>query len=59
VLYRNVYGWFDRIDRGLYDLRPQGRAESGEYPALAAKYRKLAQAHEHLAAHTPGANGEE
>jgi len=59
VLYRNVYGWFDRIGRGIYDLGPQGRTELGEYRALAAKYRKLAQAHEHLAARAPGAIEEE
>jgi hypothetical protein len=59
VLYRNVYGWFDRIDRGLYELRMQGRTELGEYRALAAKYRKLAQAHEQLATRAPGAIEEE
>jgi len=25
ILQRNVYGWFDRIDRGVYDLSPKGR----------------------------------
>ena len=27
ILYRNVYGWFDRISRGVYELSPQGRQE--------------------------------
>ena len=25
VLYSNVYGWFDRVERGVYDLSPEGR----------------------------------
>ena len=24
ILLRNVYGWFTRIERGLYDLTPEG-----------------------------------
>jgi hypothetical protein len=24
ILQRNVYGWFDRIERGTYRLTPQG-----------------------------------
>lgn len=27
ILYRNVYGWFDRISLGVYDLSPRGRQE--------------------------------
>jgi hypothetical protein len=26
ILQRNVYGWFERVDRGLYGLTPAGRA---------------------------------
>jgi hypothetical protein len=26
-LYRDVYGWFDRTTRGVYDLSPRGRRE--------------------------------
>lgn len=28
ILYHNVYGWFDRISRGVYDLSPRGKEES-------------------------------
>lgn len=27
VLYRNVYGWFERASQGIYDLSPRGREE--------------------------------
>jgi hypothetical protein len=27
ILYRNVYGWFDRVSRGVYGLSPRGTRE--------------------------------
>ena len=27
ILYRNVYGWFDRISLGVYELSPRGKRE--------------------------------
>ncbi len=33
VLYRNVYGWFDRLDTGIYALSPRGRREVPEWLA--------------------------
>ncbi len=27
VLYKNVYGWFDRTTRGIYELSPRGKQE--------------------------------
>lgn len=27
LLYRDVYGWFDRVSRGVYGLSPRGRRE--------------------------------
>ncbi|MCP4151615.1 MAG: hypothetical protein GY757_27980 [bacterium] len=27
ILYRNVYGWFDRVSHGVYDLSPRGKKE--------------------------------
>ncbi len=27
ILYRNVYGWFDRVSRGIYELSPRGKRE--------------------------------
>jgi len=40
ILYNNVYEWFERLDRGLYGLRPGGRAALGEWPALVGRVRK-------------------
>ncbi len=28
ILYRDVYGWFDRVSRGIYELSPRGRRET-------------------------------
>jgi hypothetical protein len=27
ILYRDVYGWFDRVSRGVYDISPRGKRE--------------------------------
>ncbi len=27
ILYRDVYGWFDKVSRGIYDLSPRGKRE--------------------------------
>ncbi|WP_027182845.1 DUF2161 family putative PD-(D/E)XK-type phosphodiesterase [Desulfovibrio inopinatus] len=27
ILYSNVYGWFERVDRGIYTLSPRGTCE--------------------------------
>jgi hypothetical protein len=40
ILSSNFYGWFRRVDRGIYELTPAGRAELASYPELAAKYRE-------------------
>jgi hypothetical protein len=39
ILYRNVYRWFTRQERGLYALAAQGQGELGQYAALAERYR--------------------
>lgn len=31
ILYRNVYGWFERVGRGAYALSPKGERESAEW----------------------------
>lgn len=31
ILYRDVYGWFDRIERGIYALSPRGIEELGTW----------------------------
>ena len=33
ILQRNVYGWFERIERGQYGLTERGRAELARWPA--------------------------
>jgi len=44
ILYSNFYGWFERVDRGLYALSAQGQTELSQYPALARRYaRRLAK----------------
>ena len=39
ILHRNVYGWFERVERGLYALTERGREELAQYPELAELYR--------------------
>jgi len=36
TLYRNVYGWFERVGRGVYALTEQGHAALAKYEALTA-----------------------
>lgn len=38
ILYRDVYGWFDRLERGVYALSPRGKRELALWqdPASAA-----------------------
>jgi hypothetical protein len=43
ILSSNFYGWFRRVDRGIYELTPAGRAGLASVPDLAAKYRKYVQ----------------
>jgi hypothetical protein len=31
ILYDNVYGWFDRLGKGIYTLSPRGEAEYPEW----------------------------
>ncbi|MES2462475.1 MAG: DUF2161 family putative PD-(D/E)XK-type phosphodiesterase [Armatimonadota bacterium] len=46
ILHRNVYDWFDKVDRGVYALRPRGRDEiAADYAHLAASCsRRLEEA---------------
>ena len=39
ILRRNVYGWFRRIEKGLYGLDPAGRSALDEYPEVSEPYR--------------------
>ena len=40
VLYDNVYGWFDRVGRGVYALNDTGREALETYADVAAPYRE-------------------
>ena len=40
VLYRNVYGWFDRVEKGIYALHDAGRSSLKQYEELRRVYRK-------------------
>lgn len=41
ILFKNVYGWFDRRDRGVYALRAGVRDEiAATYPGVAAFYER-------------------
>lgn len=44
ILYSNFYGWFERVDRGVYALRGKGREELGEFGELAGQYREAVEA---------------
>lgn len=40
ILYNNYYGWFKRIDRGVYDLTTLGRKEYKENEAIINLYKQ-------------------
>lgn len=46
ILSRNVYGWFERLDRGLYGLKPLGKTALAAYPELVAHYARVVEAAE-------------
>ena len=29
IMYKNFYGWFDRVSTGVYELTPKGKDEIG------------------------------
>jgi hypothetical protein len=39
ILAANHYGWFERIERGVYDVSARGREEIREYPEIVARAR--------------------
>lgn len=41
ILSRNVYSWFERVDRGLYAVCPRCKNELEEYPKLVEYYQDL------------------
>lgn len=44
ILYKNHYGWFERVSRGQYALTARATQEMGEYPDLVERYRAEALA---------------
>ncbi|MGN0162131.1 MAG: DUF2161 family putative PD-(D/E)XK-type phosphodiesterase [Candidatus Ornithomonoglobus sp.] len=42
LLYRNYYGWFKRIEKGVYALTEKGISEMRDYPELYAYYSEKA-----------------
>lgn len=40
IVYSNVYGWFARVERGVYAITAQGKADLKRYPDLVKQYRK-------------------
>ncbi len=34
ILANNHYGWFERIERGIYDISARGRSALADYPDL-------------------------
>jgi len=44
ILASDVYGWFERIARGVYALRPGARAELAQYPELVKRLREEVKA---------------
>ena len=41
ILKMNVYGWFEKVDRGVYAITEKGRREIMEYPELERYYTEL------------------
>jgi hypothetical protein len=38
ILYKNFYGWFEKVDRGIYRLHPHGRACLKKYPEIVSHF---------------------
>jgi len=39
ILSKNYYGWFERVERGLYKLHPSGQKAIREYPEITSYFR--------------------
>lgn len=40
MLIKNYYGWFNRIDRGIYELSPLGKKELNDYKHIIKKIKE-------------------
>lgn len=41
ILSKNFYGWFQRVERGVYEVTACGQTEVSEYPLLFERYHKM------------------
>ncbi|HPP75073.1 MAG TPA: DUF2161 family putative PD-(D/E)XK-type phosphodiesterase [Armatimonadota bacterium] len=41
ILSSNFYGWFERVDRGVYGLKPEGRTALSEFTEAVDHYRTV------------------
>lgn len=62
ILYNNFYGWYQRVDRGIYDITAKGKSELKNFPGLVKKYEKEiaakdAKKHEEKNSVIPNNNG--
>ena len=40
ILYSNFYKWFQRVEKGVYDLTASGHAALGAYPEVVERCRQ-------------------
>ena len=53
ILYKNVYGWFDRASRGIYELSLQGKREISLWSSITEdENREMEQTEEGVGEHT-------
>ncbi len=52
ILYSNFYGWFQRIDHGIYDITVKGKQELKNFPGLVKKYEKYLKKRRKTTEHT-------
>ena len=45
ILYMNAYGWFTRVQKGVYAITPKGRKDLLEYPELERFYTDMILSH--------------
>lgn len=38
ILHKNYYGWFNKVERGIYTLSEQGKKELKEFPQAVDYY---------------------
>ncbi len=52
ILYSNFYGWFQRVDHGLYEITVKGKQELKKFPGLVIKYKKYLKKRRETTEHT-------